>query len=339
MLVSVITPCRNEANFISGFVENVFAQVLSGIEIELLVADGRSDDGTRDQLDRLADLYPRLCWLDNPIGIVSTGLNLCIHKAAGMYIVRMDVHTYYQKDYIQQCVNALLSTDALCVGGPWLAQGTNPRQCAIAAAFQSRIGSGGASSRLSWYSGYVDTVYLGAWRRNDLLMLGGFDEGLVRNQDDELCLRIRRKGGRIWQSSAIRSVYYPRSSLLALYRQFSQYGYWKIPVIRKYRIPASPRHLAPFFFFLFISLLLVLIPFWHFAAFVLFVALLLYLLSVFIVAISARARLNSISLGCITVAAVVVMHSAYAIGFARAVIDFFFLRVKPRDSMARLTRF
>ena len=75
--------------------------------------------------------------------------------------------------------------------------------------------------------------------------MGGFDEVLVRNQDDELNLRISRSGGKIWQTPSIVSWYHPRNNLPALYRQYFQYGFWKVKVIQKHKLPASWRHLIP----------------------------------------------------------------------------------------------
>jgi hypothetical protein len=95
------------------------------------------------------------------------------------------------------------------------------------------------------YEGPVDTVTYGCWRREAFTRFGYFDESLVRNQDDEHNLRIVRGGGRVWQSPEIVSWYWPRNSLSALFRQYFQYGFWKIAVIRKHRLPASIRHLIP----------------------------------------------------------------------------------------------
>ena len=338
MKVSIIVPCRNESEFIVPFIDGVFQQYAEGISVELIIADGMSDDGTRDILNDLVLIYPGFRWIDNPKKIVSTGLNLALAEARGEIIVRMDVHTRYANDYVLGCVRALASTDAMCVGGPWVAEGRTPAQRAIAAAFQSSIGSGGAASRRTNYSGWVDTVYLGAWRRTDLLRLGGFDEALVRNQDDELNLRIHRQGGRVWQSSEIRSVYVPRASLSTLYRQFSQYGYWKIPVIRKHQVPASPRHVAPFAFFAVLALLTALSPFTALAVWALVGLLLIYFGALVFGTRVQRATLEPGDPRLLTMAAVATMHLGYAVGFGRAIWDFLVLKKSSRRTMSQLTR-
>lgn len=245
-LVSVIVPCRNERRFVEAFCADALGQVLPpGWRLELIVADGASDDGTREALQRLADAEPRLRMVDNPGRIVSTGLNRALAVAGGEVIVRMDVHTRYAPDYVAQCLAALVRSGADNVGGPWRAVGRGGWSSAIAAAFQSRWVAGGARSRDLGYEGEVDTVYLGCWPRATFERFGGFDEALVRNQDDEHNLRIVRGGGRVWQSAAIRCAYTPRDALGPLWRQWLQYGYWKPFVIRKHGAAAAWRHRVP----------------------------------------------------------------------------------------------
>jgi hypothetical protein len=113
------------------------------------------------------------------------------------------------------------------------------------AAYQNSFGCGGAKFHQENYEGYVDTVPYGCWRKSTLEQIGMFDETLVRNQDDDLNLRLVRSGGKIFQSTQIVSWYRPRSSLKTLFRQYFQYGYWKVAVIRKHGLPASWRHLVP----------------------------------------------------------------------------------------------
>ncbi len=244
-IVSVIVPCRNERAHLEAFCTSLRAQQLpEGWTMEVLVADGDSDDGSRAWLDERAERFS-LQVVDNPQRIVSAGLNRALAASRGDVIVRMDVHTTYAGDYVAQCLAALQTSGADNVGGPWRAQGDGGLSSAIAAAFQSRWLAGGARSRQVEYSGWVDTVYLGCWPRVTFERFGDFDETLVRNQDDEHNLRITRGGGRIWQSADIRSAYRPRDSLAALWRQYQQYGYWKPFVIRKHGGAASLRHWLP----------------------------------------------------------------------------------------------
>ena len=224
--VSAIVPCRNERRYIEAFCRSVCAQVLPAKwSLQLVIADGLSDDGTREMLKHLSAADPRVQCIDNPKLIVSAGLNRALSRADGEVIVRMDVHTDYATDYIAQCISVLAETGADNVGGAWRAvpdDGGGPMQQAVAAAFQSRWVAGGALSRRLDHDGWVDTVYLGCWPRATFERFGGFDESLARNQDDEHNLRLVRGGGRVWQSSRIRSTYHPRASLSQFFRQYFQ---------------------------------------------------------------------------------------------------------------------
>ena len=249
-VVSVIVPCRNERDYITDFCASVAAQSIpDGWTLEVWIADGMSDDGTRERLADWCAQDARFHMIDNPGRIVSCGLNRCIEQSQGEFIVRLDVHTVYAEDYVAQCLATWQATGADNVGGPWRAQGTEGArgvvQRAIAAAFQSRLVAGGALSRDLNHNGEVDTVYLGAWPRATFERFGGFDEQLVRNQDDEHNLRIHKGGGRIWQSSSIRSTYFPRASKADVFRQYRQYGYWKPFVMTKHGQAAAVRHLIP----------------------------------------------------------------------------------------------
>jgi hypothetical protein len=157
----------------------------------------------------------------------------------------MDAHSEYAEDYLFECVRVLLTSGADNVGGPTRTRASGGFQQANALAQHSWFALGGGKVHDINYSGPVDTVTFGCWRRQTLLDLGLFDESLVRNQDDELNLRLTLRGGKIWQSESIRLWYQPRSTLRGLIRQYYQYGYWKVAVIRKHRQPAAIRHIVP----------------------------------------------------------------------------------------------
>jgi succinoglycan biosynthesis protein ExoA len=248
--VSIIVACRNESRHIRPFIESLLGQDFDGFSYEVIIADGASDDGTREILSELERQQPHVLVIDNPACTVSAGLNAAIRASRGDIILRMDAHTEYARDYVRKCVTALEQSGADNVGGParTKAEGLLPR--AIQAAYHSRFSTGGARFHDEDYSGYVDTVTYGCWRKETLLALGLFDEQLVRNQDDELNLRLTRAGGKIWQDADIVSWYRPRTTLSALFRQYFQYGFWKVRVIRKHKIPGSWRHLIPGLFVL-----------------------------------------------------------------------------------------
>lgn len=337
--VSVVVPCRNEASHIRGCLESILRQepLSDGRAIEILVADGQSDDGTRALVASLAERDSRIRLIDNPGKIVSTGLNLAIRAALGSIIIRMDAHTEYAPDYIARSVATLEETGADNVGGPWSARSEDYLGRAIAAAFQSSFACGGGRAHDLDYEGELDTVYLGCWRKQTLLRVGFFDEELVRNQDDELNFRLVRGGGRIWQSPRIRSWYRPRSSLRALFRQYRQYGYWKVRVIQKHGQPASLRHLVPVAFVLHLCFGW-LFGFVHASLWVVYAApLLAYALLDVVFSVAAATRAGWDLLPALFLV-FFVYHLSYGLGFAQGVLDFLVLRQRPRSSMSLLTR-
>src|ERR1700730_6872569 len=243
--VSVIVACRNERKTIRNLLDSISRQSLGGAKIEVLIADGRSDDGTRQILELYRRIVLPLRVIDNPAKIASAGLNAAIRAARGEIIIRMDAHSEYAPDYIRRCLEVLDETRADNVGGPALtrADGYLPR--AIAFAYHCGFACGGEKFHDAEHEGYVAAVPYGCWRKSTLERIGLFDESLSRNQDDELNLRLIASGGKIWQSPKIVSWYRPRGSLTALFRQYLQYGFWKVSVIRKHGKPASWRHLIP----------------------------------------------------------------------------------------------
>ena len=243
--ISVIVSCRNEIRHIRTFLGCLFHQDLRGLEMEVLIADGMSEDGTRSVLDEFDKKYSVLRVIDNPEKIAATGLNYAIWEAKGEIILRMDAHSIYAPDYVRTCVQVLQETNADNVGGPALTRAEGYIPEAIAHGFHVPFAVGGAKFRDPHYEGSVRTVPYGCWRKSTLDAVGLFDTELVRGQDDELNYRIVSTGGKVWQSPKIVSWYQPRASLSALFRQFFQNGFWKVAAVRKHRRPASLRNLVP----------------------------------------------------------------------------------------------
>lgn len=214
---------------------------------EVIVVDGMSTDGTREKLQELKSRYPNLILLDNPGKIVSTGMNIGIRAARGKIIVRTDVRCVYPSDYLLSLLDLRKRTKADNVGGVLISIGQGYVQKCISIAYCSRISVGGALRSKKKFFGETDTVYGGCFLKERLLEIGGYDETLVRNQDDELSFRIRELGGKVVQSSAIKVKYFPRKRFRDLFKQFLQYGYWKTAVIWKHPKQASLRHFMPSF--------------------------------------------------------------------------------------------
>lgn len=325
--VSVIIACRNEAGHVGDLLRSVSAQRLPpDTSLEVLIADGMSEDGTWDILVDASLRDGRIHPFLNAARIVSTGLNEAIRRASGEWILRMDAHTVYAPDYIAECLSVSARTGADNVGGPARTIAHTPFQNVAQMVYHSRLGSGGACFHNPGYEGPVDTVCYGCWKRETLLDLGGFDECLVRNQDDELNLRLTRRGGRIWQSPRIQSWVAPRSSLGRLFRQYLEYGYWKVFVIRKHRLPASWRHLVPALFVAALSALLLAAPVSAMAGTLLLLLVALY--AAIVLATSAVLCGQSRRWTCLAELplAFAAVHLAYGIGFWVALFDLFLHR-------------
>jgi glycosyltransferase involved in cell wall biosynthesis len=239
-------PIRNESHFIEQSLGAVLAQKYPTDRLEVLIADGMSNDNTREKVAEVAatSLIP-VRIIDNPGRIVPTGFNAALRQAKGEVIVRVDGHTVIEPDYVRQCVNALERTGADNVGGRMNAVSTNALGDTIALATSSPFGVGGARFHYSDREEWVDTVYMGAWRRPVFGQIGSFDEEFVRNQDDEFNYRLLAHGGKILLSPQIRSRYYNRSSLKSLWRQYFQYGMYKVRVMQKHSRQMRPRQFAP----------------------------------------------------------------------------------------------
>jgi GT2 family glycosyltransferase len=225
---------RNESNYIRPCLEALLRQDYPKEELEILVIDGHSTDNSRAVVSHYTQRYPHLFLLDNPARTTSAGLNIGVLHARGRYIIRVDAHTVIMPDYVSRCVELLEATKAANVGGLMRPVGTTYLGRSVALATTTPFGIGDSKFHYLEAEQFVDTVYMGAFRREIFEQVGLFDEELIRNQDYELNIRIRKAGGKILLSPKIISYYTPRPSLMPLWRQYFQYGCWKVWTLQKH---------------------------------------------------------------------------------------------------------
>lgn len=310
--VSVILAVRNEARWIVKTLNAIAEQDYPSDRLEVLIAEGRSEDDTPELLDAFISGKSSFRRIDNPGKIVASGLNAAIRHSKGDIIVRVDGHTLIEKDYVSQCVNALEETGADNVGGRMNSSGSNWQSRTLSLAASSPFGIGNAHFHYSRERRWVDTVYLGAWRRSTLIKYGLFDEELVRNQDDELNYRIRAGGGKILLTPEIRSRYAARGSFRAAFSQYFQYGFWKVRVLQKHFRQMKLRQFIPGIFVAVLLVLSVLALFFEGARGMLALLALIYLTA----ALAAAVRLRPGFVSLISLpAAFFILHTAYGLGF------------------------
>jgi len=244
--VTIAMPAFNEEHYIEACIASVQAQDYPADLIEILVADGRSTDRTREILARLSEADPRIKMIDNPAKLQAAGLGLLVKAAVGEIIVRMDVHCEYAPDYVRRCVETLEKTGADNVGGAQRAKAKTPFQRALCAALESPVGVGGAKYRSADAEGFVDTVFLGAFRRAVFETVGLWDPAAITNEDSELNQRILESGGQIYLSKDIVVSYFPRDSFKSLATQYFRYGRGRARTLLKLGKAPTIRPFIPF---------------------------------------------------------------------------------------------
>lgn len=247
-MISVICPVYNEEKYIESCIESILRQDYPKNDMEVLFVDGRSEDSTRDIINRFIDVYPFIKLLDNPKRIAPCALNIGIKSARGDTIIRIDAHARYPDNYFSALVSKLRELNADNVGGicRTLPADSTPKCRAIASAMSSPFGMGNSYFRIGTEEEKkVDTVPFGCFPRAIFDKVGLFDEELVRNQDDEFNGRIIQSGGSIWLIPNIVVDYYARNSLLKTMKMFYQYGLFKPLVNKKLQKPTTLRQFFP----------------------------------------------------------------------------------------------
>ncbi len=317
--VTVIVPCYNEQDTIQLLLEAVYAQTFPRPELEVVIADGLSQDQTVARIEAFqaehADLAVRV--IENQARTIPAGLNRAIEAACGEMIVRLDAHSIPRPDYVANCVAALQSGRGTNVGGVWeirpLGQGWQARSIAAAAAHPLAVGD--AHYRFTAKARVTDTVPFGAFRRSLIDEIGYYDESLLTNEDYEFNTRVRQAGGTVWLDPSIRSTYFARANLKELARQYWRYGYWKARMLRRYPDTLRWRQALPPAFVLGLIGGGLLSLFWAPAAYLLLGVVLIYILILSLAGLQLAWKKKDLALSFGVPLAILTMHLAWGGAF------------------------
>jgi succinoglycan biosynthesis protein ExoA len=312
--VTVIMPVLNEESHLEASVQSILDQAYPG-ELEIILALGPSHDQTNRVAADLAARVPSLRFIDNPRGLTTVGLNAAIKLAKHEYIVRVDAHSELAAGYIADGIRILLEVGADQLGGIMDAKGKSSFQKAVAWAYKSRFGIGGASYHVGGEAGEAESAYLGIFKKSALSRVNGYDEAIIRGEDWDLAQRIKKTGGLVWFSPELRVTYWPRGRFSNLVKQFYSTGIWRGDLTRRDIRGASTRYFAPLVLVLGLALGLVLLAFGNILGILPWAAYSAAILALAVTAsgLSAKSRVA-------LMIALPTMHLSWGIGFIKGAI-------------------
>jgi glycosyltransferase involved in cell wall biosynthesis len=317
--VSIIVPCFNEESTIGGLLESIYQQTYPLQKMEVIIADGMSEDGTRAKIQEFQQTHQQfhVQIVDNPRRIIPAALNLAIRAASGEIILRLDAHCRPMPDYVARSVEGLVQGKGKNVGGLWKIQpGAETgiaRSIAISASHPLAVGD--ARYRYSNKEGSVDTVPFGAFWKDYLVELGGYNEELLTNEDYELNTRIRQHGDTVWFDPDIQSIYYSRPNLKGLAKQYWRYGYWKCKMLKKYPGSLKLRQAIPPLFVMGWLLLCVAAIFSYLFQLILALMVLLYILALVVISLPAIFKEKDLALIIGLPLSIATMHFCWGAGY------------------------
>jgi glycosyltransferase involved in cell wall biosynthesis len=328
--VSVIVPCYNEQATICQLLDAIRCQTYPISDVEVVIADGLSTDQTRAEIKNFQLNHPdmEIRVIDNIQRAIPSGLNRGIEVSKGMYIVRMDAHSIPDCDYIHKCVIGLEEGRGDNIGGIWKIQPGSSTWIAkaIAIAASHPIGAGDARYRIGSAAQEVDTVPFGAFRKELINKIGMFDESLLTNEDYEFNVRIRQSGGKVWLDPSISSIYYARSTLQELSKQYWRYGYWKAQMLRKHPKTLRLRQIVPPLFVLVLFSLGIISFVWKLAQILLAIIVILYTVVIFSIGVKMSLNFKNLSIVIGFPLATATIHLSWGTAFLWGLI------VKPRTN-------
>lgn len=304
--------------------------------VSIYVCDGMSNDGTRELIKKLVSVNNNLFLLDNHKKTTPLALNLGLKTSTAEVKIILGAHSEVDENFISENINALdIDPKIGCVGGILENVYENQVSKIIGLAMSSKFGVGNAHFRTGEKKGFVDTVAFGGYRKEVFNKVGYFDETLERNQDDEFNFRVIKSGYKIYLSEKIKCNYYVRASYTKLYRQYYQYGYWKVFVNKKHRTITSFRQLVPLFFVFFLITALMFSLIFPYSVFLSLFILFIYFFLSLLASYSLSKKISTILK---TSFVFLLLHSGYGWGYLLGLIDFIIFNKKPNDKATSLTR-
>ncbi|MCQ2265376.1 MAG: glycosyltransferase family 2 protein [Bacteroidales bacterium] len=334
--VSIVIPCRNEVQFIGKCLQSIVNCTFPKERLTVVVCDGESQDESVNIIKQFEDSYPFIHLINNTHQTTPYALNLGIKYTQSDVVIILGAHSTIEKDFVERNLEVLFSEEQIgCCGGILTNSYADENSLIIGFAMSQRFGVGNAYFRTGDKEGYVDTVAFGAYKREIFEKVGYFDEQLTRNQDDEFNFRLTKAGYKIYLSKNIQSYYVVRSSYKKLFRQYFQYGYWKVYVNRKHHRITTFRQLIPFCFVLFLSLGLICSFFSKCAAIIYILVLLGYWGLAF--GFSGHRQFTKAQRRKV-VKSFLILHLSYGLGYAEGIWDFMICRRNPNQKRTTSSR-
>lgn len=340
MKIAVIIPCRNERAYIRECIEAIYAsQLPANCELRVCIVDGKSDDGTLDVIVDLISQFNNLKLVVNEQQLTPFAFNIGIKSNPDCDFYQIvGARHILSANYINNCLEWLQNdSETWCVGGRIVNEYVNKTGRIIANAMSTSFGMGLGNFRTLEKSGYTDTVTSPMYPKDVFKKIGYFDEELIRNQDDDFNFRVTQAGGKIYYDSSISLRYFVRGNFKGLWKQFFQYGYWKVYVNKKHKSITTIRQLVPPLFVMFLLLL----PFTMIVSNVLFLIGCSFLLMYCLIAlfVSLRLKRSDKTLSVIGLFnSFPILHISYGLGFLRGIIDFLIFQKRPSIKQTELSR-
>lgn len=338
MKISVVIPCRNEAQYIEECIDAIYnCDLPEKTQMQVFVVDGMSNDGTREIVEEIKSRFIGLELVDNSKQLTPFAFNIGI-KAGGIvdFVQIIGARHIVSKNYILECIGKLQADNSVwCIGGKIINEFNSEEGELISKAMSTSFGMGIGNFRTLDKSGFTDTVTSPMYPYWVFEKIGFFDEDLVRNQDDDFNYRVTKAGGKIYFLNEIELRYYVRSTVQGLKRQFFQYGYWKVFVNKKHKAVTTLRQMIPplFCLYLFVFPFLFLLH-WKIGA----IAAMPFILYIFLSIYESIKLSNSSKTFFQSLIIYPTLHVSYGLGYLKGIIQFLLLNQQPSKKESRLSR-